>query len=112
MLPYVYRDFKLHGDGRITSRALSLNLESGQRELAKVEIPIEKKEFLDSIIDFYGRLDALDLVKISHVAGGPWDQVWGHAGKANPGMRINNQTIGDFYVQKQFPFPHEYGTLQ
>lgn len=112
VLPYVYRDFKVHGDEKITSRALSLNLESGKRELAKIDIPQEKKEFLDSIIDFYGRLSPFDLVKISHVVGGPWDQVWRHAGKVNPGMKINNQTIGDFYVQRQFPLPHEYGTLQ
>lgn len=112
VLPYVYRDFKVHGDGKITTRALSLDVETGQREVARVEIPAGKKEFLDSIIDFYGRLSAFDLVKISHVVGGPWDQVWRHAGTANPGMRINNNLIGDFYEQKQLPFPHEYGTLQ
>jgi len=112
VLPYLYRDFKLHGDGKITTRALSLNLENGQRELAKLDFPLERKEFIDSMIDFYGRLSAFDLVKISHVVNGPWDQVWRHIGKVNPGMRINNQVIKDFYAKEQFPFPHEYGSLQ
>lgn len=112
VLPYVYREFKLHGDGKITSRALSLNLDNGSRELAEIELSADKREFLDSIIDFYGRLGAIDLMKISHVVGGPWDQVWRHAGKVNPGMRISNRTIGDFYEQKQHPFPREYGSMQ
>lgn len=112
VLPYVYRDFKAHGDGEITTRAYSLNTENGQRELAKIDFPAEKKEFINLIIDFYGRLSAFDLVKMSHVNNGPWDQAWRHAGKVNPGMKINNQVIKDFYVQEQLLFPHDNGTLQ
>lgn len=112
VLPYVYRDFKVHGDGRITTRARSLDLQSGRREVARLELEIDKREFLDALISFYGRLSAFDLVKMSHVTKGPWDQVWRHCGKANPGMRIENQLIEDFYSRSQFPFSHEYGTLQ
>lgn len=112
VLPYVYRDFKEHGDSRITTRARSLNLSSGERETAQLNLPAEESEFLDSLIAFYARLSAFDLVMMSHVAGGPWDQVWRHSGKANPGMRITNQMIETFYSRSQLPFPLEYGTVQ
>ena len=112
VLPYVYRDFKEHGNDKITTRAQSLNLSNGEREIAKLDLAADKSKSLDSLISFYAQLSAFDLVRMSHVPGGPWDQVWRHSRAANPGMRITNQIIEEFYSGSQPLFPMEYGTLQ
>lgn len=104
VLPYLYRDFREFERDPITTRARSLNPNTGTRDVVEGKFDDETKKMLTKVVNFYSRLSATDLVKISHVKGGPWDQIWNHSGKVNPGMRIPNELIAEFYVSAKPPF--------
>lgn len=97
VLQYLYREFKHCGRSAIRARSKKLNRFSGKQEIALFEAPKDKIEFLRKVIGFYGKLTASQLVEISHAEGGPWDKVWNHDGKINPGMRIENADIRSYY---------------
>ncbi len=97
VLQYVYRDFKQAGDSHILFRAKKVDPETGRAVIVENEMPSELKIYLCKILDFYTRLSASQLVNLSHITSGPWDQVWNHEGKTNPGMRISNNAIKLFY---------------
>jgi uncharacterized phage-associated protein len=97
VLQYVYRDFKQAGDSPISFRAKKIDPATGQAVVVGNEMPDELKIYLNKILGFYTRLSAGQLVNLSHVKSGPWDQVWNHEGKTNPGMRISNGAIKLFY---------------
>jgi len=97
VLQYVYRDFKQAGDSPISFRAKKFNPSTGRSVIVESEMPSELEIYLNKILDFYTRLSASQLVSLSHVTSGPWDQVWNHEGKTNPAMRISNGAIKLFY---------------
>lgn len=108
VLPYVYRDFKVFGEKAITSRAQSIDWSSGRKTVVSAEIDDETSLLLDKVIDFYSQLRASDLVSMSHVKEGPWDKVWCHKGKANPGMKIDNESIRSFYSDSSIAYSSNY----
>ena len=59
----------------------------------------ETDSLLMDKVSFYSRLTASDLVKLSHVDGGPWHKVWYHGGLVNPGMKIDDAEIYRFYSE-------------
>ena len=97
VLQYVYREFKNAGDSPILNRAKKLDPVTGQHVIVENTLPNEIRVHLNNILNFYTRLSAGQLVNLSHVKSGPWEQVWNHAGKTNPGMRISNDAIKMFY---------------
>lgn len=100
VLPYLYREFKRFDAEPIKSRATSLILASGERRCSSYEtFDDESRRLVAEVTNFYARLSASELVKLSHVLGGPWHRVWNHGGKVNPGMRIDNKSIVAFYSQ-------------
>lgn len=110
VLPYLYRDFKSFEDRPIDRKAFGLNVVTGVKDIVEYDLDAETRELLESVVDFYSQLSAADLVRMSHVEGSPWDQVWNHPGRANPGMRIEDSKIVDFYSNQLTPFSREYGT--
>jgi uncharacterized phage-associated protein len=104
VLPYVYREFREYESQPITTRALMLDKYTGTRIEAKQKFDDETDSLLKNIVDFYSKLSAGQLVQLSHVQGGPWHRVWNHSGKINPGMRIENEAIQDFYSSASSPF--------
>lgn len=68
------------------------------------DLDIETRALLEEIVAFYGRMRAGDLVELSHVLGGPWHEAWNHGGKINPGMRIEDSCITEFYSKVRCPF--------
>ncbi len=104
VLPYLYREFKNFDRAPIRGRARRLNLLTGATEIALPEIDTNAQFFLRTIVDYYSRIDAFDLVELSHVAGGPWHNVWNHLGDVNPGMKIDNVEIEKFYAGARRPF--------
>ena len=112
VLPYLYRDFKSYEDRPITSRAFGLNLSTGERAVVKYSFDPDMQILLEGVVNFYSRLPASDLVRMSHLQGSPWYRVWNHAGKCNPGMRIDDSEIVQFYSSVEAPFLLEYGTYQ
>lgn len=104
VLQYLYREFRNHDDRPITSRAGRINPDTGQKEVVPYRFDQETEELLGRVVDFYSRLRSSDLVALSHAKGGPWDEVWNHRGTVNPGMRIDESTIAEFYSKVRLPF--------
>jgi uncharacterized phage-associated protein len=97
VLPYLYREFREFERSPITSRAMHIDPKDGNRRTVEYSFDSDTTQLLESIIDFYSRISAGDLVSLSHVKGGPWDHAWNHDGIVNPGMRIADEKIKEFY---------------
>lgn len=97
VLQYIYRQFKDYESHPIKARAKALNPLTGASEVVQHRLDTDTIERLERIIAFYGKLEPWDLVDLSHEKGGPWDMVWHHGGRVNPGMKIPNQAIFEFY---------------
>jgi uncharacterized phage-associated protein len=104
VLQYVYREFKGFGASAITGRARRLEPLAGRPEIVPYAFDQETLEMLKQVVNFYVRLSASMLVELTHAEGGPWHKVWNHAGKVNPGMRIDNRDIAGFYARVSTPF--------
>lgn len=73
--------------------------------MVRYELDEQTEELLCEVVDFYSRLSPIELVKLSHVQGGPWDAVWNHDGPVNPGMKIDNEKLAAYYARVKTPFP-------
>jgi uncharacterized phage-associated protein len=104
VLPYLYRDFKAYDSSPIGSRAKGLDPNSGQARIVPYAFDKQTAELLEHVIDFYSRVQASDLVDMTHIPGGPWHKVWHHSGTTNPGMRIDDEEIATFYSKVRRPF--------
>jgi uncharacterized phage-associated protein len=103
VLQYLYREFKGFGDAPVTSRAVKQNPTTGCLEPARHEFDQLTAVLLTKVVAIYCRLSASTLREMSHAPGGPWDRVWHHGGKINPGMRIDNREIERFYSRIRLP---------
>ena len=93
----LYQEFKKWGEQPIRGRATRICPHTGEVEEASVVFGGEERERIAAIIDRYLHFSAAHLRALSHVSGGPWDQVWQHSGRANPGMQISNDLIKRSY---------------
>jgi uncharacterized phage-associated protein len=97
VLQYLYRQFKDFENRPITARATAMNSATGKSEVVRYDLDLDTLQRLKRVLKFYGRLEPWDLVDLSHAKGGPWDRVWNHSGRINPGMKIPNNSIQEFY---------------
>lgn len=103
VLQYLYREFKSFGSHPVTGRARQFNSKSGKLDVVGYQFDEATRELLVRVVGFYSRLSAGALVDLTHATGGPWHAVWFHAGKVNPGMRIDNAEIVRFYSKVPTP---------
>lgn len=104
VLPYLYREFRAFDRTPISARAMGLNAFTGMKEVVSAEFDFETVRLLKPVVNFYNRLSASQLVELSHVPGGPWHTVWNHDGSVNPGMKIDDRIIKEFYSRVSAPF--------
>ncbi len=104
VLQYLYREFKDFQDNPITGRAKRLDPSTGSMYVVEYHFDKETESLLDETVDFYSRISAGDLVRLSHAPGGPWERTWNHAGAVNPGMKINNDAIKKYYSSTPLSF--------
>ena len=104
VLPYLYREFRGHDRSPIVSRATQIDPVDGKHKIVPYHFDSETKLMLNEIVEFYSRLRASDLVELSHAEGGPWYSVWNHGGRVNPGMKIDDARIQEFYSKAVRPF--------
>lgn len=97
VLQYLYQQFKEYDRSQITGRAVALDRFTGKQKEVEYNFDEATTDLLKRVVDFYSRLSAGYLVELSHAEGGPWDLTWNHGGKVNPGMKIDDQKIADFY---------------
>lgn len=93
----LYSEFKHLGKRPIEVRACRRNPVTAQREECVEPIKDSDLEFLRPLLDRYIRMSASKLVELSHVPGGPWDQVYNHDGISNPGMQISDELIRGYF---------------
>ncbi|MEN3951117.1 type II toxin-antitoxin system antitoxin SocA domain-containing protein [Iodidimonas sp. SYSU 1G8] len=103
VLQYVYREFKDFDAMPISRRAMATDRESGEKRTVGYSFDEEAERLLIETIQFYSRMSAGALVELSHVKGGPWDEVWNHESQINPGMKISNDRILNYYQQAKRP---------
>ena len=104
VLQYLYREFKAFESDPIVGRAKGIDPGTGEKRVVPYAFDKQTEELLTEVVDFYSRLSAADLVRLSHVKGGPWDTVWNHEGRVNPGMKIDNAVISAYYAKARAPF--------
>jgi uncharacterized phage-associated protein len=104
VLQYLYREFRAFESEPITVRATRIDPGTGEKHVVSYSFDEETEALLTEVVDFYSRLSAGELVKLSHVKGGPWDTAWNHEGRINPGMKIENAAIATYYVKVRAPF--------
>ncbi|MFC7400244.1 Panacea domain-containing protein [Chelatococcus sp. GCM10030263] len=103
VLPYLYREFRKFDRLAIAGRATQINPRNGQSEVVQYAFDTQTETLLNQIVAFYSRLRASDLVELSHAEGGPWHSVWNHGGRVNPGMKIDDVKIQEFYSKATCP---------
>lgn len=104
VVQYLYREFKEFDDRPITTRARKIDPFTGKRVIVSYKFDEATTEFLQRVVAFYSQLSAFDLVALTHVQGGPWEAVWYHGGRVNPGMKICDGEIARFYSSIRAPF--------
>jgi uncharacterized phage-associated protein len=104
VLPYLYREFKELDRAAINLRATHLDPMDGRKRVVGYRFEPDTDQLLHEVVDFYSRLGASELVKLSHAKGGPWYTVWHHEGTINPGMQIDDTEIVIFYSKTPPPF--------
>ena len=93
----IYQSFKSWEDKPISSRATKTDPVSGEVVQAVVRFGHNEAPYIASLIDRYIHFSAAQLRALSHSTGGPWHIVWGHDGESNPGMKISNEHIRQYY---------------
>lgn len=93
----VYQQFKGFGKNPIKARALCIDFSSGERKTCTADFSPRDIDFLLPLIDHYLDQKPFDLVELTHKKGTPWDLVYNHGGRSNPGMRISDDMIVDYY---------------
>jgi len=104
VLPYLYHEFKSYDHLPIVGRATRIDPADGQRRIVRYNFDIQTESLLSEVVGFYSRLPAGELVTLSHAKGGPWHAAWNHGGIVNPGMKIDNFKIQEFYSKVRCPF--------
>ena len=107
VLQYVYREFKDFERDPITTRATRINAHTGEREVVPYSFDEDTEQFLCKVVKAYSNISPGNLVGLSHVKGGPWDAVWNHSGRVNPGMTIDNDSIVEYYSALRLSPPLE-----
>jgi uncharacterized phage-associated protein len=97
VLRSVYAEFRGFRISPITTRATQIDLATGLRKPIVPQIDEQTAEFLRQFLPSYARLSAWQLVELSHVDGGPWDRAIKRVGGVQRGVRIPDETIGEFF---------------
>lgn len=99
VLPSIYHEFKEFGSQTIDRPATIFNLDNWETEAPKLGSDSGIEKLLNKVWDIYGPLSGIQLSKMTHEAGSPWDVTR----KNNVGMRnadIPNELIAEFFKAK------------
>jgi len=97
----VYDCFKIFGASPVTSRATTIDWETGEIIEACGVFSSETKSLLRSTLDYYAGYGAFELSAITHEQGGPWDRVWNaRDGKVRLNMEISNRAIHEYFLSQ------------
>ena len=97
----LYHQFKKFDRSAILERATRLNVLTAQYEIAQYQLEDKDAELLTELVDYFIRIPAEMLSEWSHAKDGPWYEAWHYEGKSNPGMKINNRAIAQWFATTQ-----------
>jgi uncharacterized phage-associated protein len=106
VIPSVYHEFKIFGNGPIRKRAteiVSKTEGSGWALIEQEVIPPTRKSdaaicnFLDRVWQEYGSHTGSQLSSLTHQANTPWKQTWERRGKYERGVDIPEDAIQQHY---------------
>lgn len=76
----VYDSFKEFKNGKkISTRARKIDLRTGNSERVLYNLSDSEEEFSREIFNFYCRIDAYKLSRMTHELGSPWHNIWSQA---------------------------------
>lgn len=104
VLQNIYRNFKEFERSPITVRCTKVDMETGESMLLPAITDDDAREIILGCVKFYGALRAGTLIELSHDREGPWDLCWNAKVGTNPGMRIEDSAIQEYFSRKQRPF--------
>jgi uncharacterized phage-associated protein len=93
----LYSIFKICEERPINIRSQKIDFRNGYKSKAELPEDFKRPSWLDEAILFYCRIPASILRNWSHQVGGPWEQVWNHTSKSNPGMLISHESMVRFF---------------
>ncbi|WP_420410868.1 Panacea domain-containing protein [Roseibium sp.] len=93
----LYSQFKVFGDKPISSFAKKRDAKTLELIDCEIDMKPELEAFMVQVLDRYLAMSTGKLVEMSHVSGGPWDIVFNHQAKSNPGMHISNESIVEYF---------------
>jgi uncharacterized phage-associated protein len=98
VIPELYHCLKQFGERPIRAPIQRYDLESALFVVVSADLPAQVREHLAQTLLFYGRMDAWELVKLSHQVDGPWDRTLRQAkGTANFSLVISPQIIKEYF---------------
>lgn len=93
----VYKAFKKVPKGSgITSRANLKDFVQNKNVLATSDFSGEELAFLKDILEFYGKIDSISLMRLTHQLEGPWDKIRSTKVFSVGGV-IENYLIQDYF---------------
>jgi uncharacterized phage-associated protein len=99
VVPELYHCLKQYGDRRITGAASRFDFETRTDVRVECNLCAEVRQHLADMLLFYGRMDPWELVKLSHVEGGPWDTTIKNSfDRSNFSMVIDSRVIENYFV--------------
>ena len=101
VIQHLYHEFKCFDRQPITEKARGLNITTGKKEEVTYEFDNDTEEVLLRVVDFYTRVSASDLVRMTHAPGSPWDRVWNHSETTRPGMKLRDVDILQYHSRSQ-----------
>jgi len=97
----VYDSFKHFESRPIQSRAMMIDLQTGEVAEARGTFFVETSDLLKSTLDYYSNYGAFELSEMTHAKGSPWDQVWNaDDGRVRLNMRISNASIRSYFMNQ------------
>ncbi|RAI31771.1 Panacea domain-containing protein [Rhodoplanes serenus] len=95
----LYREFKKFEGKAISEPARRINPGTGESETCTHQLDESERLFLEPLTTKYLKFSASALVNMSHISGGPWDQVWNHSTRSRPSMHISDDIIKAWHIK-------------
>ena len=67
----------------------------------KPDFTSTERQFLSQIYDFYGKYGGIQLMRMTHAKGSPWDQIWNSPTRNSDHEVIPNGLIKEYFQQKR-----------
>lgn len=94
VLNSIYQAAKKYGSNPVTQHLPGYFSDT----YASASLEPDEEKLIEAVWGHYGKKDAFELSKLTHVKGSPWDQVWHvEGGKSRRSAQISNEKIAEYF---------------